>query len=98
MERPQGDLNKLIASAKDGARFTHLTQELRCAGKSQLTYADDREVLWFMEIIRSGVPSIIVVRPDPKGDQLRFMFVNCTRAEAVQMLGHVLGETGKRMQ
>ena len=98
MERPQGDLNKLLSSAKDGARYTHLDQEeVRCSGKSQLSYADDRQVMAFLEIIRSGVPSIIVVRPNPKGDQLQYIFVNCSKPEAVQMLGYVLGETGKRM-
>ena len=65
------------------------------ADASVLSSEDEAYLTSLLCAMRAGQRAIVIV--ENIDDQLRYMFSNATRAEAVSILGKVIESTGRRM-
>ena len=62
---------------------------------STLTAEDDAHLSALISALRSGRRAVLIV--EDIDDNLRYMFSNASRAEAISMLGKVIEVTGRRL-
>lgn len=67
----------------------------RRADASTLSSEDEAYLASLLCAMREGQRAIVIV--EGTDEQLRYMFSNATRAEAVSILGKVVESTGRRM-
>lgn len=62
---------------------------------SALSAEDDAHLAALISSLRSGRRAVVIV--EDADDNLRYMFSNASRAEAISMLGKVIEATGRRL-
>lgn len=92
-KHPPSDVNALLKSVHDGARYTHIDQEIKMSGKTVLGYGEERELQYLVELIRSGHAAVIIV--NTQDDKLRYMISCATRAQGVVFMATVIKSTSE---
>ncbi len=62
---------------------------------SALSAEDDAHLTALVSALRAGRRAVVIV--EDTDDNLRYMFSNASRAEAISMLGKVIEATGRRL-
>lgn len=62
---------------------------------SALSAEDDAHLTALISSLRAGRRAVVIV--EDVDDNLRYMFSNASRAEAISMLGKVIEATGRRL-